>query len=58
MENLIKLKFSNEYFDKYGTKRINIENGFLKLKKDFRIIKTEKTNMVIKKLFYSWINPI
>ena len=44
MENVKKLKFSNEYFDKYGTKRINIENGFLKLKKeDFRIIKTEKT---------------
>ena len=29
---------------KYGTKRINIQNGFLKLKKgDFIIIKTEKT---------------
>ena len=44
MENVKKLKFSNECFDKYDTKRINIQNGFLKLKKgDFRIIKIEKT---------------
>ena len=33
MGNVKKLKFSSEYFNKYGTKRINIENGFLKLKK-------------------------
>ena len=45
MENVEKLEFTNEHFEKYGTKRINIENGFLKPKKeDFRIIKIEKTN--------------
>ena len=44
MENVKKLKFDSEDFEKYGTKRINIQNGFLKLKKgDFIIIKTEKT---------------
>ena len=44
MENVKKLKFLNECFDKYDTKRINIQNGILKLKKgDFRIIKIEKT---------------
>ena len=44
MENVNKLKFDSEDFEKYGTKRINIQNGFLKLKKgDFIIIKTEKT---------------
>ena len=45
MENVEKLKFSNEYFNKYGTKRINIQNGFLKPKEkeDFRIINIEKT---------------
>ena len=36
MENVKKLKFSNECFDKYDTKRINIQNGFLKLKKKKR----------------------
>ena len=41
---LKKLKFDSEDYEKYGTKRINIQNGFLKLKKgDFIIIKTEKT---------------
>ena len=45
MVNVEKLKFTKEYFDKYASKRINIENGFLKPKKeDFRIIKIEKTN--------------
>ena len=59
MENVKKLKFNSEDFEKYDTKRINIQNGFLKLKKgDFIIIKTKKRIMVIKKLFYSWINPI
>ena len=44
MENVKKLKFDSEDYEKYGTKRINIQNGFLKLKKgDFIIIKTEKT---------------
>ena len=44
MENVKKLKFDSEDLEKYGTKRINIQNGFLKLKKgDFIIIKTEKT---------------
>ena len=44
MENVKKLKFDSEDFEKYGTKRINIQNGFLKQKKqDFRIIKIEKT---------------
>ena len=44
MENVKKLKFNSEDFEKYGTKRLNIQNGFLKLKKgDFIIIKTEKT---------------
>ena len=44
MENVKKIKFLNECFDKYDTKRINIQNGILKLKKgDFRIIKIEKT---------------
>ena len=44
MENVKKLKFDSEDFEKYGTKRIYIQNGFLKLKKgDFIIIKTEKT---------------
>ena len=43
MENVKKLKFDSEDLEKYGTKRINIQNGFLKLKKgDFKIIKTEK----------------
>ena len=44
MENVKKLKFDSEDIEKYGTKRVNIQNGFLKLKKgDFIIIKTEKT---------------
>ena len=44
MENVKKSKFDSEYLEKYGTKRINIQNGFLKLKKgDFIIIKIEKT---------------
>ena len=44
MQNVKNLRFLSEYFDKYNTKRINIENGLLKLKKEnFRIIKTEKT---------------
>ena len=44
MENVKKLKFDSEDFEKYGTKKINIQNGFLKLKKGyFIIIKTEKT---------------
>ena len=44
MENVKKLKFDSKDFEKYGTKRINIQNGFLKLKKGyFIIIKTEKT---------------
>ena len=44
MENVKKIKFDSEDLEKYGTKRINIQNGFLKLKKeDFIIIKTEKT---------------
>ena len=44
MENVKKLKFDSEDFEKYGTKRINIQHGFLKLKEgDFIIIKTEKT---------------
>ena len=44
MENVKKLKFDSEDFEKYGTKRVNIQNGFLKLKTgDFIIIKTEKT---------------
>ena len=44
MENVKKIKFDSEDYEKYGTKRINIQNGFLKLKKgDFIIIKTEKT---------------
>ena len=33
MENVKKLKFDSEDFEKYSTKRINIQNGFLKLKK-------------------------
>ena len=33
MENVKKIKFNSEDFEKYGTKRINIQNGFLKLKK-------------------------
>ena len=50
MENVEKLKFTNEHFEKCGTKRIKRENGFLKPKKeDFRIIKIEKQIMVIKK---------
>ena len=51
MENVKKLKFDSEDFEKYGTKRINIiENGVLKLKKeDFRIIKNEKTKNVYQK---------
>ena len=44
MENVKKLKFDSEDFEKYGTKKINIQNGFLKLKKGYFItIKTEKT---------------
>ena len=44
MENVKKLEFDSEDFEQYGTKRINIQNGFLKLKKqDFKIIKNEKT---------------
>ena len=44
MENVKKLKFDGEDFEQYGTKRINIQNGFLKLKKqDFKIITNEKT---------------
>ena len=43
MQNVKKLKFDSEDFEKYGAKRVNIQNGFLKLKKDFIIIKTEKT---------------
>ena len=39
MENVKKIKFNSEDLEKYGTKRINIQNGFLKLKKgDFIII--------------------
>ena len=44
MENVKELKFDSDDYEKYGTKRINIQNGFLKLKKgDFIIIKTENT---------------
>ena len=44
MENVKNLKFDSEDYEKYGTKRINIQNGFLILKKgDFITIKTEKT---------------
>ena len=44
MENVKKLEFDSVDFEQYGTKRINIQNGFLKLKKqDFKIIKNEKT---------------
>ena len=50
MENVKKLKFDSEDFEKYGTKRVNIQNWFLKLKKeDFIIIKTEKTKYGYKK---------
>ena len=50
MENVEKLKFDSEDFEKYGTKRINIQNGFLKLKKgDFIIIKTEKNEIWLSK---------
>ena len=58
MENVNKLKFDSEDLEKYGTKRINIQNGFLKLKKgDFiKLLRPKKRNMVIKRLFYSWIN--
>ena len=60
MENVKKLKFDSEDFEKYGTKRINIQNRFLKLKKNkiLELLIPKKRNMVIKKLFYSWINPI
>ena len=33
MENVKKLKFDSEDFEKYGTKRVNIQNGFFKTEK-------------------------
>ena len=40
-----KLEFTHEYYNKYNTIRINIGNGSLKLKEDFRIInEIEKTD--------------
>ena len=58
MENVKKLKFDSEDFEKYGTKRVNIQNGFLKLKKgDFIIIKTEKTKNGYQKAVFQLDQP-
>ena len=58
MENVKQLKFDSEDFEKYGTKRINIQNGFLKLKKqDFIIIKTEKTKYGYQKVVLQLDQP-
>ena len=58
MENVKKIKFDSEDLEKYGTKRINIQNGFLKLKKgDFIIIKTEKTKYGYQKAVLQFDQP-
>ena len=52
------LKFDREYYEKYNTKRINIENGILILNEHCKVLKIDKRNMIIKKLLYSWNNLI
>ena len=47
------LKFVREYYEKYNTNRINIENGILILNEHCKVLKIDKT-----KLLYSWNNLI
>ena len=43
------LKFDREYYEKYNTSRINIENGILILKEHCEVLKIDKTKYDYKK---------
>ena len=43
------LKFDCEYYEKYNTKRINIENGILILNEHCKVLKIDKTKYDYKK---------